>query len=297
MDIAVASAHAYAQTCITLTPTFYSLDYECPVPWSSAQEDSINQEYPFRSTDVESPEDYVIRRYLETLWLPESIMPLQHLIKSLRRLSSTSGSKALHAMLNPLLLSVRATQEKYHQELPQILHDGGGAGEIEEMVMWYAWNKEKYDEERGEGGDTEEAWKKAWLEKLERREVQIQILLYFQLLSFSPLAPTTPVASPSKKRKRKQTHGPPSPVKAVFPLTLSIEAEVAAKGTKPSATHVDDSLGMEDRLEFFMDKLSLWQLVASLNTTGSSHQAPSQPTEKDQRDWMQTFCEDVVEPL
>ncbi|KAJ6568379.1 hypothetical protein DFH09DRAFT_433930 [Mycena vulgaris] len=48
------------------------------------------------------------------------------------------------------------------------------------------------------------------------------------------------------------------------------------------------SPSLEDRLEAFMDKLSMWQLVSNLDE-GLLHR-------KDDRDWMQVFCEDVVEP-
>jgi hypothetical protein len=44
-----------------------------------------------------------------------------------------------------------------------------------------------------------------------------------------------------------------------------------------------------DRLESFMDKLSMWQLMHRLDSGEES-------TRTGQRDWMQVFCEDVVEP-
>jgi hypothetical protein len=301
----------------------------------------------------------------------QSIMPLIFLVKSLRRrlVVSPEGAQALHAALKPLLLSVRAAGEKYRQELPLILQDGGGAGEIEESMMWYSWSREKYQPHgNGDGNEEsrkvdEEVWKKAWMEKLERRElvpiykflmfllnmtyrVLIQILLYFYVLSVplsvpSPTQSTT-VASPSRKRRRethdpafpivnstgspskkrrretlkppspthgtivtpskkrrKQTHDLPTPPKQVFPPTISIEATMSstpASVSKSSAVDIDENLGLEDRLEFFMDKLCLWQLLGSITPSESSHVA-SHSAAKDQRDWMQVFCEDVIEPL
>ena len=59
---------------------------------------------------------------------------------------------------------MRASSDKYKTELVQILDDGGGAGEQEELMMWYAWEYEKVE------GDDEDKWKKGWLERLERRE-------------------------------------------------------------------------------------------------------------------------------
>lgn len=60
-------------------------------------------------------------------------------------------------------------------ELPEVLAEGGGAGEEEESMMWYAWNHEKYDEEssfkdRQGKAEEDEAWKKRWMGRLERRE-------------------------------------------------------------------------------------------------------------------------------
>jgi hypothetical protein len=119
-------------------------------------------------------------------------MPIQLLVPSLLRvpIPSTSHHPAgntphpLHPLLEPFLLNVRAVTNKYHVELPQILTDGGGAGEIEENMMWFAFNYEKTevvggDEENvcengnvagEEGALTEEKWRVQWLERLERRE-------------------------------------------------------------------------------------------------------------------------------
>ncbi|KIJ55839.1 hypothetical protein M422DRAFT_774740 [Sphaerobolus stellatus SS14] len=290
-----ASSVPYAD--LTIEDLAYSLDDECPVPWPAHSEDAICQNYLFATTEAQTTsEEYVARLYLETLWLPESIRSLKQFVKSLRRIApSPSQLKELHDALNPLLLSVRTTQMKYHQELPRILDDEGGAGELEEAMMWFARSKEKYPEvNEGSGQDAEESWKHEWMTKLERREVLIQILLYFHIISLPKPPPSTPLPT----KKRKITHGPPTPAKPIFPPTSSIEA-VAAAGTSntPAKLGVDTDLSLEDRLEFFMDKLSLWQLVSSLGDSISSQTSTSQPTHKTQRDWMQIFCEDVVEPL
>lgn len=76
------------------------------------------------------------------------------------------------------------------------------------------------------------------------------------------------ITSPSKKRRRRK----PDP-------------KVAIQKT-------------EERLESFMDKLSTWQLLGDLDTstTGRSNQSASTGPSRDTRDWMQAFCEDLVEP-
>ena len=50
----------------------------------------------------------------------------------------------------------------------------------------------------------------------------------------------------------------------------------------------------EERLESFMDKLSTWQLLGTLSTIVPTLRTSSGPF-KDDRDWMQVFCEDLVE--
>lgn len=115
-------------------------------------------------------------------------MPLRLLVPSLLRVNAPSSSQSsvsslhpLHALLEPLLLTGRSTSNKYHVELPQILLNGGGAGEIEEIVMWFAVNHEiaDIDEERtrqiglenAEGPWADSVWQKGWLERMERREL------------------------------------------------------------------------------------------------------------------------------
>ncbi|KAF9222161.1 hypothetical protein BS17DRAFT_756313 [Gyrodon lividus] len=247
------------------------------VKWTATQEKTINREYPFTDIHLESPDQFVVRTYLQFLWLPESIMPIHLLVPSLKRVGDvpsrvSDAPHPLHPLLDPLLLSAGATAAKYHVELPQILTDDGGAGETEESMMWFALNYEKIgnnaeEAESAHGEDAvmmEEKSRNAWLERLERREVQLQILLYFLKLSLpgpcAPLPPVTVVPSsadpvPSTKKKRRKDR----------PKTVI-----------PSPTQ---------RLESFMDKLSTWQLVSLMDD----------PQNRTKRDWMQIFCEEVVE--
>lgn len=113
----------------------------------------------------------------------------------------------------------------------------------------------------------------------------IQILLLFLLLSLpgsSDLVAMTAVevsigAPPSSPQKRKrldtERHLPP----------------------------------LEDRLEDFMDKLSMWQLMGSIDDAVGGDESLRQArlntqsnggeVSADERDWMQKFCEDTVKPL
>ena len=90
---------------------------------------------------------------------------------------ATQGS--LSTLLEPLLMGSRAVTNKFHVELPQILSDGEGAGEIEETMMWFSLKHEKFANQDGmvpgataatEEPWLNETWKTEWLDRLEKRE-------------------------------------------------------------------------------------------------------------------------------
>jgi hypothetical protein len=110
-------------------------------------------------------------------------MPLSLLVPSLLRVAAAQQSvpHPLHLLLEPLLLTTNAASNKYRVELPQILLDGGGAGEMEETMMWYVINYEKgqdtaspNDAAHSSGSLDDpwvnEEWRKDWLQRMERRE-------------------------------------------------------------------------------------------------------------------------------
>ena len=99
---------------------------------------------------------------------------------------------------------------------------------------------------------------------LTEKRVQIQILLHFLKLSL----PGPPPPSPSSPKKRKRSREPPTP-----------------------------STTIEDGLEAFIDKLSMWQLIRNLDVAGIPGAKTSSPSRKskEERDWIQIFAEDVVE--
>ncbi|KAI0324047.1 hypothetical protein GY45DRAFT_1263602 [Cubamyces sp. BRFM 1775] len=282
---------------IAIGRPLYILPINSAVKWLATQERHINKELPYTDSATETPEEYVSRTYLQFLWLPQSIMQLQFLIPALLRvehvspsLPSTSQappSHPLHTLLQPILLTSRASSQKYHGRISQLLAEEHEPDDQEDEYMWYAYGKDKTTEvELQEGQDEYEVHdrlKKAWLERMERREVQIQILLHFLLLSLpragatasadkasdlSASFPLPPQLSPSKSKKRRRRdrerdQAPPPPPQP-----------------------------LEERLESYMDKLAMWQLLQSSAANGLG-----QDKQKDDRDWMQAFCEDVVEPL
>lgn len=50
----------------------YSLDtpQHC-LGWTAAQEMTISRDYPFANLQSETPDQYVVRNYLQFLWLPD----------------------------------------------------------------------------------------------------------------------------------------------------------------------------------------------------------------------------------
>ena len=237
-------------------------------------------------------------------------MPLTHLVPSLRRVdmpstSSSTVSHPMHALLEPLLLTTRSVTKKYHSELVQILINGGGEGEMEEAMMWYAVEHERPLEvdnlltcpsphKHGHDEDglwNDEKWRGHYLERMERREcvslillfisnsltvngrVQIQILLYM----FKLCLPGTPSLPPS--------------------LDLNNPSKMRRPGKRPPIpTPTEPILTLEEQLEAFMDKLAMWQLVGLVGDSLNPDPAPRNRNARDERDWTQIFVEDVVEP-
>ncbi|KAL1758874.1 hypothetical protein FB107DRAFT_206283 [Schizophyllum commune] len=334
------------------------------VPWNDIgqsdeqgghEDDQVQQKTRDAPLDAES---FIARTYLQYLWLPESIMPLHGFVHALRRITYASPNDInaphpLHALIEPLLLTARSAAHKYQTELTAILAEGGGAGEAEEAMMWFAYEHEKHEAASSARGrpsssqqsndpesneDADAQWQARWLNRMERREAQIQILLYLLKLSLPPSPSADPIASPAKKHAAAMQQNillSPRKRRRVEPFEERRRAEPAegsAHSSKPSAEQVASTsshssprkrrrkspepapLAPEVYLEAFMDKLSMWQLVRGLED-GRRGEVQSMPAglrakpnkggvagngkarQDDERDWMQVFCEDVVEPL
>ncbi|KAI8977748.1 hypothetical protein BD414DRAFT_466612 [Trametes punicea] len=296
---------------ISIGPLLYNLPASSAVKWLATQERNINRELPYTGSAAEAPEEYVSRTYLQFLWLPQSIMPLHRLVPALLRVrhaSSVSPSTSqapmvhpLHGLLQPILLTSRASSQKYHSRIPQLLAEENDPTDAEEEYMWYAYQKDKSaDADVLEGQDeyeVHERLRNAWLEKMERREVQIQILLHFLLLSLQGNS-----ASPSTDSQPDLTKPLPLPP----PLSPSKSKKRGRRDRGKDKALPPLAQPLEERLETYMDKLAMWQLMQTVdNTLGLVHKESAKSAAngldkgvpKDGRDWMQVFCEDVVEPL
>ena len=60
----------------------YTLEETCPIPWSTSAESQLHGDYPSADIKEETEQEFVIRRYLETLWLPEVRLSFSFIQKS-----------------------------------------------------------------------------------------------------------------------------------------------------------------------------------------------------------------------
>ncbi len=121
-------------------------------------------------------------------------MSLNYLIPSLQRVNAPSGSSnsmphPMHGILEPLLLTTPSVNKKYRSELARILSNGGGEGEMEEAMMWYAVEHEKPLDDAGgnspqkhgrdgdEGPWTNAEWREQYMERMEGREYVLDLAL------------------------------------------------------------------------------------------------------------------------
>ncbi|KAG8992613.1 hypothetical protein FRB94_008340 [Tulasnella sp. JGI-2019a] len=170
----------------------------CPIAWPATQGGSIHINYPFSGIDTESQaaEEYATRKYVETLWLPNSVFPLENFVRDLQRLVAIENQSSttpifLYKLVQHILLDRKAVTAKYTCTLPEVLEvDGAPENEEERMVLYAKTLERKPTKDKG-----------VWLERFHCREYQIQILLRMLLLLY-PL-PSTSLSQKSHKKKRK----------------------------------------------------------------------------------------------
>ncbi|KAI0684295.1 hypothetical protein BC835DRAFT_1293230, partial [Cytidiella melzeri] len=251
-----------------------------------------------------SAAERVSRIYLQTLWLPESIMPLDRLIPALLLVaampifgpsSSRSQAYELFELVKPHLLTPRLVTAKYQKRISALVDEAehGEAGPDDEL-MWYVLRYEKGIHEDEDMSEEQQAaaydsWKKTWLSRMEQREITIQLPLYLLLLTL----PDIPRDEPESRSTEVMVPSP-SPckrVRASFPTKGSLSASI-----------------LEQHPELLMDRLAMWQLMSSVDINAGGdvtvrHTHRLQTAYKgrhrtvDDRDWMQILCEDIVETL
>ncbi|KAF8299302.1 hypothetical protein DL93DRAFT_2233933 [Clavulina sp. PMI_390] len=254
----------------TISPAIYSLSNVCPANWPTNASFTVVASYPFTSAPAdESPDDFVLRTYYETLWMPEVIASLSRFIPTLRRVRSSSDASTgpLRSLVTPLLLSMKDLSAKYRVEIPQMITSGGTGEDAEEAMILFAWTHEKRPESNSkplepDGSEKEALWTKKWLQRFERRDAMIQVLLHFLVLS---LPEDSDSPSTDKKRKRK------------------------------GKRKANASKGLQDNLDMLIDRLCIWRETQS-HISENAGPSTSSSAFQAERDWLQAFCDDVVRP-
>ncbi|KAA1475017.1 hypothetical protein DENSPDRAFT_401776 [Dentipellis sp. KUC8613] len=265
----------------------YRLFTDSSVKWTANQEKSIiSANPPFFSTHEPAPslESQVRRVYLQFLYLPEILMPLRQLPDTLLLLiacNETSSVPSLHAALDNISLTNRWCSYKYQDQIRNMLSSRDATDDLESQMATFSsshWSPEESEADVS-GSSEGESLRNTWLEYMEKREVQIQILIHLLQLSLPKPCPKPtfrPLPGPPRKRRRVQAVGSSSDTEENTPEQL-----------------------LEDRLESHMDRLALWQMA--LPTPEAGDQTPNQSGQKTDvagiNDWTQTFCNDVVQPL
>ncbi|EDR08567.1 uncharacterized protein LACBIDRAFT_326700 [Laccaria bicolor S238N-H82] len=104
-----------------------------------------------------------------------------------------------------------STTKRYREELPKILMsmNGGGPGEMEETMMWYAVSHEKAEEEdwiRSRASWVDDKWRKFSLDRMERMKTVGRV----QILSLpGPTPPPPPLGWPKKHKDYSSATGCP----------------------------------------------------------------------------------------
>lgn len=206
-------------------------------------------------------------------------MPLGQFIPTIRRVVSSSDAPTAlsHPLVMPILRSVKDITSRYRNDIPQMIATGGTGEDAEEAMMLFAWTHEKRPDGSNEMGTEEERetrWVKRWLQRFERREcvlIDLTTNMWFfhltfhstmiqVLLHFLILSLPT-LSSPSdKKRKRRRKREDLAP-------------------------------DLQEAFDVLTDRLCIWR-----DTDFISSEPLAGPSTFSERDWLQTFCEDVVRP-
>ncbi|KAI0046316.1 hypothetical protein FA95DRAFT_1560179 [Auriscalpium vulgare] len=264
--------------------TLYNLPLTGPVKWNHNQEAALVQgQSPF-SHSAASLSDQARELYLQYLWLPETLMPisqflplLQLLVRDAPSSSTAEAIHPLHAAIDDIMVTGKWCSYKYQVMLPTML----AAGEVpdsETKMMSFVYARIASDAQETQPGTSldQASAQKKFLSSIEKREVQIQILLHLLKLSLPGHCPPPTIRHvplPPAQKGRKLHHRAHSSSEDEASLT-------------PHAI-------LEDRVEGLMDRLGLWQMA--IDDTGRDDAADK--SVKQLRDWTQVFCDDIVQPL
>lgn len=77
----------------TIAPLCYTISNDCPAAWPANASLTVAGEYPFTSAPSdETPSDFVVRAYYETLWMPQ-VRGLTELTQHVLRIERRSPTR------------------------------------------------------------------------------------------------------------------------------------------------------------------------------------------------------------
>ncbi|WVN89586.1 uncharacterized protein L203_104813 [Cryptococcus depauperatus CBS 7841] len=231
-------------------PLPYSLNLRCPLPKNPKP---IVPSWPLpvvgcSSIEDEKIEDFVKRRYWETLFLPEMLAPLKIFAADLLRVPRLS----LVDCIRPLMLSLASIETRHRRTILPILtscisETDLTKGEVamdkkEEQVVRASIDLRKASRRSMDDGIV--IIPKEISDTIEKRETLIQIILLLLYFTVRPGLQNLSVAEQPnpRKRQRPSSHNPTSAAAGVSPIE---HPEVA--------------------IELLLDRLSVWQALSDLN--------------------------------
>ncbi|WVQ63141.1 uncharacterized protein L199_001292 [Kwoniella botswanensis] len=221
----------------------FSLDLSCPLNLPSKPL-AAGSDWPYQIAGpsrpaVEASEEYINRRYYETLYLSETLSPLSGFTADLFRLPKlfTSGE-----LIRPLLRSLPQIECRHRKIILPLLSSSKSTedlSEVERNVATFALELRLGSRQALDEGIIPTP--KKITDELEKRETLMQIILLLTYITHIP----DPHPVQGKKRKRSKHSSRAGP-------------------DTDSPTSVNPSEDPKTALELLMDRLSVWQAVSEL---------------------------------
>ncbi|WWD08476.1 hypothetical protein V865_006588 [Kwoniella europaea PYCC6329] len=221
----------------------FILDLSCPLNLPSKPL-AAGSDWPYQiagpsSSSEETSEEFVNRRYYETLYLSETLSPLYGFTAGLFRLPNLSTSEEL---IRPLLRSLPQIEYRHRKIILPLLSSSKSTedlSEVESNVAKFAFELRLGSRQALDEGIIPTPKKIS--DELEKRETLMQIILLLTYITHTPEPP--PVQSKKRKRSKHSSRAGPD---------------------NDSPTSVNPSEDPKTALELLMDRLSVWQAVSEL---------------------------------
>nr|XP_019051245.1 hypothetical protein I302_01694 [Kwoniella bestiolae CBS 10118]OCF30175.1 hypothetical protein I302_01694 [Kwoniella bestiolae CBS 10118] len=222
----------------------FTLDLSCPLNLPSKSL-AAGADWPFQIAGAstfsqESIEEFVKRRYYETLYLSETLSPLSGFTADLFKLINTPNPD-IGGLLKPLLLCLPQIEHRHRKLILPLLSSTNlseGISQVEQNVIKFALELRLGSRKALDEGIIPTPKKIS--DELEKREILMQMILLLLYFTYPP--PASPAIT-SKKRKRSKH---------------------LSRSEMDSPTSVNPAEDPKTALDLLMDRLSVWQAVSEL---------------------------------